>query len=75
LLQLNKNYTRFYLKPSKKNGKPDMDLPSRLINIEMNVNSKVSDTRILNFSLLYDDERDIVVIKERSKCCRSCQIF
>jgi hypothetical protein len=74
-LLLNKDYRIFYLKPSKKNGKPDMDLPSKLNNLDMNINTKVFETRILNFSLLYEDEKNIAVIKERRKCCRSCQIF
>ena len=30
-LQLNKDYNKFYLKPSKKSGKPDNDLPSNIL--------------------------------------------
>ncbi len=73
LIQLARNFKNYELRPSKKNGKPKIDLPC--ISPEV----KVIETFITQFSLVFREE-DILKIKSKSKKekgshCRRCLIF
>lgn len=73
--RFNQAYSNYVLKPSKKSGKPDNDMPSivRLINLECNNNTLVSDTGITTFALIYKPE-DLNYQNKSSKC-KDCVIF
>ena len=80
-IELNDNLNNFSLKPSKKSGKPNLDLPSKnSINLlEIDNKCYVFETEINTFSLIFN--YNPIVNKTSSphanKCydCRKCAIF
>ena len=78
--ELNTNSNLYSIKPSKKSGQPDNDLPSIfiLLKLELNENILVHLTNIKNFSLIYDRKDLIYITKNKSffnKNCPRCFIF
>ena len=65
--RLSLNYENYKLKPSKKNGKPNMDYPC------IDKESTIKDTGIVNFSIIYKEE-DLIKIQKKTQCCK-CSIF
>ena len=61
------NYSNYQLRPSKKNDRPNMDLP----NLDKEI--YVFETGITNLSLIYS-QSDLITLKNRSKCI-NCSIL
>jgi len=74
--------SNYEMKPSKKNGKPNKDLPSKLysVNIKIlgfNLISLVCDTNLKKFSIVYEYP-DLLLHKDRRNFffkCNKCSIF
>lgn len=76
MYRLNQQYKNYFLKPSKKTGRPDINMPSNFrlyLFLEFNNSVLVNDTQIFNFSLIYKED-DLIVIHKPKKC-QNCLIY
>lgn len=68
-IQFNPNYKDFELRPSKKNGRPKLDLPA------IHGDSLVKDTHIENLSLKFKEVNLVIKNKKKKTKCDQCLIM